>query len=110
VFDLGSRAAVEPLENPFTILRSELVQKLVSTDGSGLNPRALFPENGRHGISKFAAVGDAYRSPFARPTNRALPSPPPRDDEEIIPTEDRPRMLAARPDAAPIPVEPRPTD
>jgi hypothetical protein len=77
----------------------------VSADGSRLDPVALLSQNRRHRLGKVAAVGSTYWSPFARPANRALLSPPPRDDEEIIPAEDRACMLAARPDA----ITPRPT-
>ena len=103
--DLGGGAAVEPLEDPLTFLRAETVQELVSADGSGLDPVALLSQNRRHRLGKVAAVGNTYWSPFARPANRALLSPPPRDDEEVIPAEDRACMLAARPDA----ITPRPT-
>lgn len=97
--DLGGRAAVESLEDPFTILRAELVQELVSADSSRLDPKALFSEKRGHHVSQVAAVGSTYWSPFARPANRALLPPPPHDDEVVIPAEDRLPILAARPDA-----------
>jgi hypothetical protein len=99
-FDLGSRAAVEPFENPFTILHPELVEQSLSADSLRLSPGALLLHDPCHRLSEVPAVGDTYRSPFTRPANRALLSPPPRDDEEIVPAEDRPSMLAACPDAA----------
>lgn len=99
-FDLGGRAAVEPLEDPFTLLGTKPVQQLVTADGSRLEPTALLSQNRHHRLGEVAAAGNSDRSPVAGPANRALRPPPPHDDEEIIPTEDRALMLAARPDAA----------
>jgi hypothetical protein len=104
-FDLGSRAAVEPLEDPFTLLRAEPVHELVSADSSHLDRVVLLSQHSRHRLGKVAVAGNTYRSPFARPANRPLLPPPTRDDEEITLAKDRACMLAARPDAT----TPRPT-
>jgi hypothetical protein len=96
--DLGDRAPIEPLQNPFTFLRAEPVQELAGADSSRLDPAVLLLQHRRHRLGEVAAIGNAYRSPFVRPANRALLPPPPCDDEEMIPAEDRPCMLAARPD------------
>ena len=97
--DLGVRAVVESLENPLAILRADLAQQLLSAESTHLGLEGLLSQQRGHRLSKVAAVGNTYWSPFARPANRALLPPPPRDDKEILLAEDRPRMVAPRPDA-----------
>lgn len=99
-FDLGGRAAVEPLENPFALLRAELVQQLVSADSTRLSPGVLLSQQCRHRLGEVATIGYTYRSPFGRPANRALVPPTPRNDEEVMPAEDRPLIVATPPDAS----------
>ena len=68
------------------------MEQLVGTGHTDFESRFLLSDQIGHGGGKVYVVDDADRSPEAWTSNRPLLPPPPHDDNEITPAEDREAM------------------
>ena len=76
--DVAGRAAVQSLEDTFSVVRTKLVEQVVRAQSPGFDV-CLLPKEIRHGLRELAVVGHANGSPDAgAPQESSLPPPPQR--------------------------------
>jgi hypothetical protein len=98
--DFSGRAAVQVREDALSILAGKGIDQLVGAGHTDFESNVLISNQVGHCGGKVYVVNDSNRSPGTWASNRPLLPPPPHDDNEITPAEDREGMIASEADAA----------
>jgi hypothetical protein len=76
------------------------MEQLVGAGHTDFESNIVLSNQVGHGGGKVYVVNDSNRSPGTWTSKRPLLPPPPHDDNEITPAEDRRGMIASEADAA----------
>ena len=93
-FYLADRAAVEPFKNVLSLLRAKRMKQIVAANHSYVMAGFVLPDQVNNRASQLQVVNNSDRIPGAELPHRPLLPPPPHDDHEITPAEDRGEILA----------------
>jgi hypothetical protein len=98
--DFRGRAAVQVREDALAIVAGKGMEQLVGAGHTDFESNIVLSNQVGHGGGKVYVVNDSNRSPGTWTSKRPLLPPPPHDDNEITPAEDRRGMIASEADAA----------